>query len=256
MTAEKKRQLLARATEISEDEELVEMLVLILARARSSRVEPDALRGLEKAIEALDGDPKPAMRRRYGDRFGHYATDVEMFEALREADAEMMEVADEVNELDEEAQADRRRALADRRQAETDLARAQAMAVSNPCDGCHDARAAAIAQAQMKIADAQERFQYAVDAIEILGDEETELPIAIAAIRTVPDTYEDVYAPELVLIRQDAQSMPRDGDFITGHGARLMPREVSGGAAEAIRNALQLAKGTDRAEEITSRRAV
>jgi hypothetical protein len=249
MTAEKERQLLARATELAEDEELVEMLVLILARARSSRVEPDALKGLETAILALDGDPKPAMRRRYGDRFGHYVNDVAMFEAMREADAEMMEVSGEVNELDEEAQRDRRRALADRRKAETELAAAQAMKVHVPCDGCHAAREAAIATARMKIADAKERFDYATDAIEILGDEETEIPMAIGALRTVPDTYEDVYAPELELMRRDPKAMPRDGDFITGHGARLMPRVVSGSAAKAIRSALELGKVTDRTED-------
>jgi hypothetical protein len=249
MTAEKERQLLARATELAEDEELVEMLVLILARARSSRVEPDALKGLETAILALDGDPKPAMRRRYGDRFGHYVNDVAMFEAMREADAEMMEVSGEVNELDEEAQRDRRRALADRRTAETELAAAQAMEVHVPCDGCHAAREAAIATAHMKIADAKERFDYATDAIEILGDEKTEIPISVGALRTVPDTYEDVYAPELELIRRDPKAMPRDGDFITGHGARLMPRVVSGSAAKAIRSALELGKVTGRTED-------
>jgi hypothetical protein len=116
------------------------------------------------------------------------------------------------------------------------------MPLNEICNGCHIARQEAIDAADQAIAITQERIRLTTDAIDVL--QETEVPAATAALRRVPEDYEDTYAEPLKLIRAGG-SMPADGDFITGHGSRLAHRNVTGRAADMIRSVLQLAHGQD-----------
>lgn len=247
--------LVARAGDLADSlTDLADEITTIIARARSARVDHDALRGLAHAVNALGGDPYPALRDRWADRYGHYATDADMFEAIREIDDELIRRQHEAGKLWDEADTARRGARRERIAAQAELLRAMAMLTKRPCNGCHDAKAAAIARARERIDDARAREDLAAEALETLRGVHGTLAQAIAGVRHVADDYEDTYATELAKVRSDPDAMPKDGDFLTGYGSRLLPREVTGEAAALIRSVLQLAHGTDRTEEITARR--
>ncbi len=126
-------------------EEIAGEIITIISRARSSRVDRNALKGLVDAVEALDEDAASAVDNAMkGSGRKDYRTDAEMFEAIREI-LDQLSTADS----DEAEYAERTRrdliAANDRRSAaEAELTAARAMGVSNPCDGCHAAREAAI----------------------------------------------------------------------------------------------------------------
>jgi len=94
------------------------------------------------------------------------------------------------------AQQDLEQAGCDLEEARAALAAAYAMPTREPCDGCHSARAAAIAaaeaaiaDAEARIADAQRRIAICEAAADILG------PLAerLARLRTVPQDLGEVY---------------------------------------------------------------
>lgn len=235
------RRILARARDLADTDEPAEEINQIIARARSTRVDREALRGLAVAVRALGSDPQPALADRYGDRFGHYASDAEMFEAIREADDELASLQRDIAELAERAQRFRSQARRDRHAAEAELSRATAMPTKVPCTGCHEARQDAIDTARAHIADAQSRIDLTAEAIDTLR--QVDIAPALAGLRQVPDDYEETYAASLELVRTDPDGLPKDGNFITGYGSMLLPREVTGSAADVIRRILQLAHG-------------
>jgi hypothetical protein len=108
--------------------------------------------------------------------------------------------------------------------ARRQLAAAQALPTSRPCDGCHSARAAAIAAAQAAIRTAEERVrecqartQICAEVIAAAGALLRRLQYARARIRAVPadlgETYESVYD----LLRRGGV-LPYDGRWLTGTG--------------------------------------
>ena len=85
------------------------------------------------------------------------------------------------------------------------LASAYAMSTGEPCDGCHSARAVAIAaaeaaigEAEARIRDAEHRGGICEAAADILDSLAEQLTRALAQLRTVPqdlgEVYELVYA--------------------------------------------------------------
>jgi hypothetical protein len=241
MTGEAERDCAARAHDLADLDELVEMVSQIIARARAARVDRECLGGLVDAVNALGGDPRPALRDKFGKRLGQYPTDAGMFRAIAEADDQLYARHQEIGELRDRAENFRRRARRDRHAGEAALILAHAMPVKVPCKGCHDRKAAAIAAAQRKIDDARMREGYAQDALDALSA--ADVAPALAGVRRVADDYEETYAEALDLVRADPDAMPADGDFLTGYGSRLGPREVTSSAADLIRGVLQLAHG-------------
>ena len=82
------------------------------------------------------------------------------------------------------------------------------MSTREPCNGCHSARAAAIAaaeaaiaEAEARIADAERRIGICEAAADILGPLAERLARALAQLRTVPqdlgEVYELIYAVRL-----------------------------------------------------------
>lgn len=240
--------ILARAyEEIASCDELTEMITLIISKARSMRVDREAIEGLVTAARKLsDGDNwvAEALKGTGRDRF---PTDVEMFDAIREVDDHLSAYDRDMTDLVDRAYAARKRARNALRLAQLQLLVAMAKPVKLKCDGCHDARRAAIDEAQRKIDDARNREALADEAITILEEACSDVTAALVAIRGVPDDYEGCYAEALRLIREDPEALPKDTDFLTGYGSRLVHRPVSGGAARAITEALSRQAGAGRA---------
>jgi hypothetical protein len=156
-----------------------------------------------------------------------YASDGEMAAAIEDADDVITGHATAVARLATETTTgldDARDALDDAH-AERDNARA--MAVSVPCDGCHGARAAAIAAAQQHIGGAEDRIAYAEAAARVLDTAAKRLRRALTCLRRVTtdlaETYEAVYD-----LRHCGQVMPKDGDWLTGAGAGALSPRASG----------------------------
>ena len=96
------------------------------------------------------------------------------------------------------------------------------MPTKNPCDGCHAAKAAAIAAAEAAIADAEERIRDATrrigiceDTAEILDPLARRLQAALQALRQVPHDLGEVYELVYEFIRRGGK-MPRYGRWIQG----------------------------------------
>jgi multidrug efflux pump subunit AcrA (membrane-fusion protein) len=214
MSAEHERQLLARARELADTEDLAEEVTSILGGARAARLDPDALGGLTGAALALGEDGA----RVYRAGTARFRDDRGFIEAVTEAEDEISGHLAAARQLQHESAAALRQALADLGAARRQLAAARAMATHDPCDGCHDAKAAAIAAAEAEVAECQERAALYEAAEEVLAPLAGRLRHALRRIGAVPEdlgeTYESVYR----LIRRGGV-MPADGDFLAGEAA-------------------------------------
>jgi len=211
MSSDHERRLLARARALDDAEDLAEESTGILGGGRSARIDPDALRGLAQAALSLAANSLTVYRA----QGAAYSTDSDFTDAVAEAEVELTVQVAAMARLTEEAGAALDDAEDNLEDVRADLARAQAMPVSRPCDGCHPAREAAIAAARVAIADASDRAGYARDAIGVLGGASGRLRIALRWIRRVPgdlgDTYEAVYDHV-----RAGRVMPCSGDFLAG----------------------------------------
>src|SRR6266568_9103651 len=214
MSSEEER-LYARAEMLDETGELAQAVTELLDGAQGAGVDPRAVISLTAALRTLD--PGAGVSYSAGSRKDRrdgtgYGSDGEFLEALSDAEDQVRERLREVKELREQvalpldrAEQDLergRRALA---AASAALGGAYAMSIKEPCDGCHGARAAAIAAAEAAIADAEARIkdaerrigicEAAADILEPLAERLAE---ALAQLRTVPqdlgEVYELVYA--------------------------------------------------------------
>jgi hypothetical protein len=201
--ADYERQLLARARELADLGELTETVTGILGGGRRAGLDPDALAGLVGAATALgvDGVAVYAAGRGAGTR---YASEGEFLTALADAEDDIAERLKAVGQLHDRAVTALDSALAA-------LDAALAMRTGEPCDGCHGRKAAAIAEAEVRV-------RLCEDAIEVLEPLGGQLRHALARIRAVPsdlgETYESVYN----LIRRGG-AMPHQGRWITGQEA-------------------------------------
>jgi multidrug efflux pump subunit AcrA (membrane-fusion protein) len=142
-------------------------------------------------------------------------------------------ITQQVKDLQEQAALALDRAQQDLGQARRDLAAARAalaaayaMTTKERCDGCHNARAAAIAAAEAaiaaaeaRIADADRRAGICEAAAEILGPLAERLARALAQLRTVPQDLGEVYELVYEFIRKGGK-LPVCARWIEGEEAR------------------------------------
>jgi F0F1-type ATP synthase membrane subunit b/b' len=230
-------QLHARAEMLDETGELADGAAAILAGAGRAGLDPRAVISLRSAVRELDpagGAPgyQAGSKKDRQDGSG-YGSDGEFLEALSDAEDQVREHLRKVKELREQvalaldrAQQDLEQARRDLEQARQALAAAYAMPTRQPCDGCHPAKAAAIAaaeaavaEAEARIADAERRIGICEAAGDILDPLAERLARALAQLRTVPQDLGEVYELIYEFVRSGGK-LPRYARWIEGEGAR------------------------------------
>ena len=220
MSADCERRLLARAEELADTSETAETVTAILGGARAARLAPDALGGLTGAALALGEDSRAVYTAgSRGRAAAGFASDGAFVSAVADAEDDIAERLQAVARLGSGTAAALRTARTGLAGARRQLNSARAMPVTNPCRGCHAARAAAIAAAEARIRDCRERAAVSRAALDVLGPLVARLRHALARIRAVPpdlgETYEAVYR----LLRRGG-AMPYGGDWLTGQPPR------------------------------------
>jgi hypothetical protein len=204
----------------------------VLTGAQGAGVDPRAVISLTAALQTLD----PGASTGYSaggrkDRHGGsgYGSDSEFLEALSDAEDQVREHLREVKALQEQVSLALDRAEQDLEQGRRDvtaahaaLAAAYAMSIREPCDGCHSARAAAIAAAEGAIAEAEARIQDAERRIgiceaaaDILDPLAERLTRALTQLRTVPQDLGEVYELIYEFVRSGGK-LPRHARWIEG----------------------------------------
>jgi hypothetical protein len=207
----------------------------VLAGAQGAGVDPRAVISLTAALQALDPGARAAYsagsRKDRHDGTG-YGSDGEFLEALSDAEDQVRERLREVKELREQvalaldrAEQDLERARAALAAASAALASAYAASTRQPCNGCHSARAAAIANAEAAIAeaearikDAERRISICEAAADLLGPLAERLARALGHLRTVPQDLGEVYQFVYEFVRAGGR-LPRYGRWIEGANA-------------------------------------
>ena len=234
MSGEEER-LYARAEMLEETGELAQAVSGMLTGAQGAGVDPRAVISLTAALQTLDpgaGTGYTAGSR--GDRQDGtgYSSDGEFLEALSDAEDQVREHLREVKELREHvslaagrAQRDLGHGRRDLEAARAALAAACAMRTRDPCDGCHGARAAAIAAAEAAIAEAEARIadagrrigicEAAADVLSPLAERLARVP---GQLRTVPQDLGEVYELIYEFVRGGGK-LPRYGRWIEGANA-------------------------------------
>jgi hypothetical protein len=231
MSGEEER-LYARAEMLDETGELAQAVGEVLHGAQGAGVDPRAVISLTAAFQALD--PGAAVSYNAGSQKDRrdgsgYGSDAEFLEALSDAEDQVRERLREVNELREQvslaldrAQRDLEQAACDLEQARAALAAAYAMPTLEPCEGCHSARAAAIAaagaaaaEAEARIADAERRIAICEAAADILGPLAERLARALTRLRTVPQDLGEVYQLVYEFVCSGGK-LPQYGRWIEG----------------------------------------
>ena len=231
MTGEEER-LYARAEMLDETGELAQAVAEVLTGAQGAGVDPRAVISLTAALQTLD--PGAAVSYSAGSQKDRqdgsgYGSDGEFLEALSDAEDQVRERLREVKELREQvslaldsAQQDLGQARHDLAAARDALAAAYAMSTREPCDGCHAARAAAIAaaeaavaDAEARIADAERRISICEAAADLLDPLAGRLPRALGQLRAVPQDLGEVYELIYEFVRSGGK-LPRNGRWIEG----------------------------------------
>ena len=231
MSGEEER-LYARAEMLEETGDLAQAVSEVLAGAQGAGVDPRAVISLTAALQTLDPGASTGYsagsRKDRQDGSG-YGSDGEFLEALSDAEDQVRERLREVKDLREQvalaldrAQRDLGQARRDLEAARAALAAAYAMSTREPCDGCHSARAAAIAaaeaaiaEAEARIADAERRTGICEAAADILDPLAERLARALAQLRTVPQDLGEVYELIYEFVRSGGK-LPRYGRWIEG----------------------------------------
>jgi hypothetical protein len=205
MSAAYEHGLAAQATELADQaRELGAEVTAVLGGARNAGLDPAALSPLTGAALAL-GAGQLAVYRAHTAVPGAIPDDVTFLAHVADAEDDAAELRTAAARLAGKAAA----ALDAARDA---LDAADAMTASDPCDGCHDARAAAIGDARTRIAACDQ-------TLDLLTELDRRLRYALTRLAAVPamlgETYESVYA----LIRSGGR-MPHEGRWITGEDPR------------------------------------
>ena len=220
MTGEEER-LYARAEMLEETGDLAQAVSEVLTSAQGAGVDPRAVISLTAALQILDPGASTgysAGNRKDRQDGSGYGSDGEFLEALSDAEDQVRERLREVKELREQvlmaldrAQQDLGQARRDLAAARAALAAAYAMPTREPCDGCHAARAAAIAAAEAavaaaeaRIADAERRISICEAAADLLDPLAVRLARALAQLRTVPQDLGEVYELIYTFVRSGA----------------------------------------------------
>ncbi len=137
----------------------------------------------------------------------------------------MTGLREQVSLAADRAQRDLGQARRDLTEAREALAAAYALPTREPCDGCHSARAAAIAAAEAaiaeagaRIADAERRTGICEAAADILGPLAERLARVLAQLRTVPQDLGEVYELIYEFVRSGGK-LPRYARWIEGDRA-------------------------------------
>jgi len=220
---------------LEETGELAQAVSEVLHGAQGAGVDPRAVISLTAALQTLDPGASTSYTagsqkdRRDGSGYG---SDGEFLEALSDAEDQVRERLREVTGLVEQvslaldrAQRDLEQARRDLEAARAALAAAYAMPTRKPCDGCHSARAAAIAaaeaaiaDAEARIADAERRIGIGEAAADILDSLAERLARALAQLRTVPQDLGEVYELIYEFVRSGGK-LPRCARWIEGANA-------------------------------------
>jgi hypothetical protein len=224
--------LYARAEMLEETGELAQAVAEVLTGAQGAGVDPRAVISLTAALQTLDLAAAVAYsagsQKDRHDGSG-YGSDGEFLEALSDAEDQVRERLREVKALRERvslaldrAEQDLGQARRDLEMARAALAAAYAMPTREPCDGCHNARAAAIAAAEAHVADAEARIADAERPIsiceaatDILDPIAGQLGRALGQLRTVPQDLGEVYELIYEFVRSGGK-LPRYGRWIGG----------------------------------------
>ena len=231
MNGEEER-LYARAEMLEETGELAQAVSEVLTGAQGAGVDPRAVISLTAALQTLA--PGAAVSYSAGSQKDRqadsgYGSDGEFLEALSDAEDQVRERLREVKALREQVLLAADRAQEDLGQARRDLAAARAalaaayaMGTREPCNGCHGARAVAIAAAEAAVADAEARIaeaerrigicEAAADLIDPLAER---LARTLARLRTVPQDLGEVYELIYEFVRSGGK-LPRYGRWIEG----------------------------------------
>jgi hypothetical protein len=231
MTGEEER-MYARAEMLEDLAEPASAAGEVLAGAQGAGVDQRAVISLTAALQTLDpgaGTGYSAGSQKDRQDGSGYGSDGELLEALADAEDQVRERLREVKELREQvalaldrAEQDLGRARRDLAAARDALAAAYAMRTRQPCDGCHAARAAAIAAAEAAVADAEARIKDAERRIgiceaaaDLLDPLAGRLARALAQLRTVPQDLGEVYELIYEFVRSGGK-LPRYGRWIEG----------------------------------------
>jgi hypothetical protein len=228
-------QLYARAEMLDETGELAQAVTELLDGAQGAGVDPRAAISLTAALQTLD--PGASTSYTAGSKEDRqdgtgYGSDGEFLEALSDAEDQVCERLREVKAVQEQVSLALDRAQQDLGQARRDLAAARAalaaayaMPTREPCDGCHSARAAAIAaaeaavaEAEARIANAQRRIAICEAAADILGPLAERLTRALTRLRTAPQDLGEVYELIYQFVRAGGK-LPRYARWIEGANA-------------------------------------
>lgn len=214
-------QLVTCAEILDDTGELVWAVTAVLAGAQGAGVDPAAVTSLAAAVHALD----PGADTGYDvggnqDRHpgGGYGSDGEFLEAVSDAEGDVREKLQEAGQLRDQVTAAvdaARAALDDGRQA---LAAAHAMAIMSPCDGCHPAKAAAIAAAEAAIATADERIRICEAALDLLDPLVRRLQRALELLQQVAQDLGEVYELVYAFLRKGGK-LPVIARWVKGDGA-------------------------------------
>jgi hypothetical protein len=234
MSGEEER-LYARAEMLDETGELAQAVTELLDGAQGAGVDPRAVISLTAALQTLD--PGASTSYTAGSKEDRqdgtgYGSDGEFLEALSDAEDQVCERLREVKAVQEQVSLALDRAQQDLGQARRDLAAARAalaaayaMPTREPCDGCHSARAAAIAaaeaavaEAEARIANAQRRIAICEAAADILGPLAERLTRALTRLRTAPQDLGEVYELIYQFVRAGGK-LPRYARWIEGANA-------------------------------------
>jgi hypothetical protein len=234
MSGEEER-LYARAEMLDETGELAQAVTELLDGAQGAGVDPRAAISLTAALQTLD--PGASTSYTAGSKEDRqdgtgYGSDGEFLEALSDAEDQVCERLREVKAVQEQVSLALDRAQQDLGQARRDLAAARAalaaayaMPTREPCDGCHSARAvaiaaaeAAVAEAEARIANAQRRIAICEAAADILGPLAERLTRALTRLRTVPQDLGEVYELIYQFVRAGGK-LPRYARWIEGANA-------------------------------------
>jgi hypothetical protein len=203
------QQLLTHAEMLEDTGDLPQMITSVLAGARRAGVDPAAVTSLQAAVRALDpGASTGYDAGRQQDRHagGGYRSDGEFLEAASEAEAAVQERLREAAKLQEQ--------LATAMDtAQADLSAAYAMAVRDPCNGCHGAREAAIQ-------DALRRIGLCETAAGILDPLTARLQAALGRLHQVPEDLGEAYQLIYEFIRRGGK-LPVCARWIEGAGTRV-----------------------------------
>jgi hypothetical protein len=201
--------LLARAEVLEDTGDLAQMITSVLAGARLAGVDPAAVTSLQAAVRALDpgaGTGYDAGRKQDRHAGGGYRSDGEFLEAASEAEAGVQEHLREMQQL-------REHATTAMDTAQADLSAAYAMAVRDPCNGCHGAREAAIA-------DALRRIGLCQTAAGILDPLTARLQAALGRLHQVPEDLGEAYQLIYEFIRRGGK-LPVCARWIEGARTRV-----------------------------------